>query len=86
MDTRYKPTEQKEEADAFDVGFTLPDTTSILQRLEVAEKEELRREHKEEMEMDEKNGQATKKRQRQGGTVCCCEDPNCRIGPFIEKQ
>ncbi|MHC5536711.1 hypothetical protein ACYOEI_00370 [Singulisphaera rosea] len=82
MELKFKPTEQKED-DTFDAGFKLPDTKSILERLEVAAKDELRREHKEEMEKEEKAG---KKRQKRGGSVCCCEDPHCRIGPFIEKS
>jgi hypothetical protein len=84
METKYKPQEQTEDDNGFDVGFKLPDTRSILERLEVAEKEELRREHKEEMEKEEKSGQ--KKRQKRSGAICCCEDPHCRIGPFIERN
>ena len=75
--------EQKED-DAFDPGFKLPDMNSILRRLELAEKNELRRQHKEEMEKDETAGQ--KKKQKRGGAVCCCEAPRCRIRPFIEKN
>ena len=82
---RFKDLDQEQEDDGFDVGFQLPDTQSLLQRLESAEKNELRREHREAMEEEEKQGKP-KKRQRRGGTVCMCEDPNCRIGPFLEKQ
>lgn len=85
MELKYKPTEQQDE-DESDVDFEIPDTKSILERLERAEKDELRREHKEEMEKEEKTGQGNKKRQRRGGSICRCEDPNCRIGPFIEKS
>jgi hypothetical protein len=72
--------------DSFDAGFKIPDTKSILQRLETSSKDILRQEHKEEMSEEEKPGKQKKRQKPKGGSVCCCEDPNCRIGPFIEKQ
>lgn len=72
------------------LDFQLPDTKGILGKLETAQKSELRREHTELMDEedkeDKKSGRAPKKRQKRTSAICFCGDPSCRIGPFTETQ
>lgn len=81
---KIKDNEEKSD-DEFDCGFKIPDTKSLLQRLDSSFKEVLQQEHKEQTKEDDKNG-VKKKQKPKGGTICMCESPGCSIGPFIEKQ
>lgn len=71
--------EQEEEVG---MGFTIPDTNGILERLA----EELRADHKFKTEEIEKQGGAKKsgRQQRRGGVICCCGVPYCGIGPMVQ--
>lgn len=80
--------EQKQETvdDSFEADFKIPETTTLLAELNDVFMEELRAEHKFEMEEIEKNEpNKNKVRQRQGGVICCCGEASCRIGPMMER-
>ena len=70
----------------------MPDTKSMLQKMDQAIAEELKAEHSVMMEQleseEEKQGvdKKAKKKQRQGGVICCCYAEGCRIGPMVERQ
>lgn len=83
MTFRFK--KNGEEENPFDAGFKIPSVKSVLGKLDTAiqTKEQIAKEHQEE---NEKQGKAKKPKQKRGGVICCCEDPNCRIGPMMEKQ
>lgn len=59
-------------------GIVIPETKSVSDALMGA----VQQAHKEETEEDEKQGKP--KKQKRGGSICFCMDPNCRIGEFIE--
>lgn len=75
----------EDEDNGFDVGFKVPDTKSLLEKLttSINTKEQIAKEHQEE---NEKQGKNKKPKQKRGGLVCFCEDPSCGIGPMVEKQ
>lgn len=77
---KMKPEEEKE--NDFDCGFKIPDTKSVLSSLT----EQLQKDHQAQSEEEEKNGTKNKRQQKRGGTICMCEEPNCRIGPMIERK
>lgn len=80
----YKDSKEKLADDefSFDAGFKIPESKVLLEDIT----DILQKEHKFETSEREKNGQSNKKVQKRGGTVCCCYEPNCRIGPFVEKR
>ena len=76
------------ETEDFDAGFTVPNTADLISRLELAEKQELVREHQqlmdEEDKEDVKKGKAKRERKpKQNNVICFCGSPPCRIGPFV---
>lgn len=83
---RFKKAGEDEKND-FDVGFKIPNTKGLMQKLDDSYISTLQNEHKQEEEEDKKKGDKAKKRQKpRGGTICCCHAPGCRIGPFVEKS
>lgn len=84
--------DQKQKTNTEDEGtggldYEIPDTEGVLGDLDSAFKEELKREHKEETEEDEKAakaGRPVKRKQKRGGSICCCGSSTCGIGPFVE--
>lgn len=82
----YKVKDNEEKpADDFDCGFKIPETKSLLQRMESSFKNVLQQEHEEQTKEDDKKG-VKKKQKPRGGTICMCGHPPCGIGPFIEKN
>lgn len=87
-DQKQKKDEQ-EETTSPGLDYEIPDTQGIVGELDSAFKEELKREHQEETEEDEKKekaGKPVKRKQKRGGTICCCGAPMCRIGPFVQTE
>lgn len=82
MGQKYQERDKEEKDETFDAGFTIPDTKGVLASLT----QELKNKHEEETEELEKQGRSPKKRQVKAGTVCCCGDINCRIGPMVEMK
>ncbi len=78
---KYKDPIKDDEDDSFDAGFTIPTSKSFQEALQKA--------HQDEEEEAEKQGKPKKARteaQKQGGVICYCGNPSCRIGHFVETQ
>lgn len=84
MSNLYKEKKQDSDDNDFDVGFKIPDTKNLLERLKAESLSILKQEHKEEMEEEKKQGKP--KKSRQGGTICCCGESHCSIGPMVSKE
>lgn len=88
MSQRFKDYENKEE-DSGPLGFEIPDVKNILGGLnaQLTRREEVQREHQDQMEEEEKEVKKGKRKPRQkpeGGTICFCGNPHCNIGEFVQ--
>lgn len=89
MSTKFKDLEQEEEKED-GVAFEIPDTSAVLQRLRNAEQAEVRAEHLQIMEEEEKTeegkAKAKKRKKPKGGSICFCGVEGCTIGEFVERN
>lgn len=80
---------EDDDGNDFSVGFKIPETKSVLEKL--PDRSAIQADHQKQMEEeDEKEKKKTgkpKKRQRRPKTsICFCGCPTCGIGPFVETE
>jgi len=67
------------------IGFKIPKLDSVMGGIDDL-RANMRQEHQELMEEEEKSGKAKKRQKPKGGTICFCGSPSCGIGPFVERS
>lgn len=77
---------EDQNTDSGSLDFEIPDIGGITKQLDqsIRDKIKLQEEHQKENDKDSKGKGKKKQKRRRGGVICCCEDPNCRIGPMME--
>lgn len=68
--------------------FEIPDIGGITEQLDqsIRDKIKLQEEHQKENDKDSKGKGKKKQKRKRGGEICCCENPNCFIGPMIQRD
>jgi len=72
------------------LDFEIPVISGITEQLDqsIRDKIKLQEEHQKENDKDSKGKAKGKKKQKRkfDGEICCCENPNCFIGPMIQRD